>query len=173
MPVGLLILGTGFMAFYYVLPLFKPTVLATALTSLVFPLLATGAVLTGVKIRRPVHRSPWLVLAAAEGCNLLGDVAGVVQRNVFHIDQYPSIADVFYLLAYPMIGVALVMFVRRRTPGVQIPALIDSAMLSIAAGLLWWLYLVSPMTGATGSTLQRVVAVAYPVMDLLLLAVAL
>lgn len=168
-----LIGGAAFIGLYYLLPLTKPPAVATDLMSLVFPVAATTAVIAGILLHRPPRRLPWVLLAVGEGCNLLGDLIGTIQRNVFHIDPYPSGADVGYLLAYPVIGVALVLFVRRRTPDSHTPAVIDASVLSVAAGLLWWLYMVRPLTTAEGSALEKVVSVAYPVMDMLLLAIAL
>jgi diguanylate cyclase (GGDEF)-like protein len=124
-------------------------------------------------VNRPARRLPWYLLAAGEASNLTGDLVGTIQRNVLHIDPYPSAADIFYLAAYPVLGVALVLLVRRRTPGSHTSAVIDSAVLSVALGLLWWLYLVRPMTTSDGTALERAVSVAYPVVDMLLLAIAL
>jgi diguanylate cyclase (GGDEF)-like protein len=157
---------------YYLLSLFKPPAAVTDLVALVFPVLATGGILAGVLLHRPARRLPWLLLAAGEGANLLGDVIGTVQRNVFHVDVYPGPAEALYLLAYPLLGVALVMFVRRRTPDSNTPALLDASMLSLALGLLWWLYVISPLTTAHVSIQEKAVSVAFPVMDVLLLAVA-
>ena len=72
-----------------------------------------------------------------------------------------------------LVVAALVLLVRRRTPGSHTPALIDASVLSVALGLLWWLYLIRPMTTTEGTALERAVSVAYPVADMLLLAVAL
>src|SRR4051812_30492572 len=165
--------GAVCIALYYLLPLTKPPAVATDLMALVFPIAATTAVVPGIRLHRPARRRPWVLLAAGEGCNLLGDLIGTIQRNVFHVDPYPSLADVGYLAAYPVIGAALVLLVRRRTPGSHKPALIDASVLSVALGLLWWLYLIRPMTTAGGTSLERAVSVAYPVADMLLLAVAL
>src|SRR3954471_5131153 len=165
--------GAVFIALYYLLPLTKPPAVATDLMALLFPIGATAALVAGIALHRPARRRPWVLLAAGEGCNLLGDLIGTVQRNVFHVDPYPSLADVGYLAAHPVIGAALVLLVRRRTPGSHKPALIDASVLSVALGLLWWLYLIRPMTTTEGTALERAVSVAYPVADMLLLAVAL
>jgi two-component system cell cycle response regulator len=171
--IWFLVAGAAAIGFYYVLPLTKPAAVYTDITALVFPVLATGGVIAGIRLNRPIRRLPWVLLAVGEGFNLLGDLVGAIQRNVFHIDPYPSFADFGYLVAYPVIAVALVLFVRRRTPGSHTPAVIDASVVSLALGLLWWLYLVRPLTVGEGSVLEKAVSVAYPAMDMLLIAIAL
>ncbi|GAA2711918.1 hypothetical protein [Actinoplanes palleronii] len=65
----------------------------------------------------------------------------------------------------------MVFILRRRTPGWDLPGLIDAAILTVAAGLLCWVYLIGPTVGDTGATAAtRLVSAAYPLGDLLLLA---
>jgi len=165
--------GVAVIALYYLLPVFDAPPLARDLVSQLFPIGATVALVVGIRTNRPVRRLPWVLLALAQAANLTGDMINLLQNQVFHVDQYPSPSDVCYLVAYPIIGVALVLFVRRRTPGSHAPAVIDAAVISIALGLLWWLYVVRPLTVADGKPLEIAVNVAYPAMDLVLLAVAL
>jgi diguanylate cyclase (GGDEF)-like protein len=171
--IWFLVAGAAAIGVYYVVTALKPTSLVTDLIALVFPVAATGGLLAGIRMNRPPRRLPWVLLLVGEAFNLLGDLVGTIQRNVFHIDPYPSAADICYLLAYPILGVALVLFVRRRTPGSHTPAVIDAAVLSLSLGLLWWLYLIRPLTVGDASALEKAVSVAYPVMDMLVLAIAL
>ncbi|MGC9669870.1 GGDEF domain-containing protein [Planosporangium sp. 12N6] len=168
----LLAAGAAAIVGYYLIQLASPSAVVGELVSLLFPVIGLGAILAGVALHRPARRLPWLLLAAAEGANLLGDVVGAVQRNVFGIDAYPGPAEALYLLAYPLLATALVLFVRRRTPDSNTPGLLDASMLSLALGLLWWLSVISPLTSASGSALEKAVSVAFPVMDVLLLAIA-
>ena len=158
---------------YYLLPPLGAPAMARDLVSQLFPIGATGALAAGIAVHRPPRRLPWVLLAVAQACNLIGDLINFVQNNVFHVDQYPSPSDVCYLAAYPVIGVALVLLVRRRTPGSHAPAVIDAAVISVALGLLWWLYVVQPLTVAGGKPLETAVNVAYPSVDMVLLVMAL
>lgn len=133
---------------------------------------AAIAVLVGVALHRPVAPAPWLLLAAGQSAYVVGDWYTTITEWVTGETPGLSVADVFFLLQYPLIIAALAVFVRRRTPGSHAPALTDAAVLSIAVGLLWWVYIVSQIP-VSGSALQQAVALAYPVMDLLVLAVAL
>ncbi|WP_344614919.1 GGDEF domain-containing protein [Dactylosporangium salmoneum] len=100
---------------------------------------------------RPDGRTGWLLLGAGQLVPP-GEVA------------FPGAADALHLAQYPLVAAALVSFVRRRTPGRHIPSLLDAGILAIAAGLLSWVYL---------TPADRLVTVAYPVGDLLVLAIGL
>jgi two-component system cell cycle response regulator len=130
-------------------------------------------VLAGIAVNRPPGRLPWLILAAAQGMYSIGDTLYFVLHTVLHRDGYPDLADVFYLAQYPLICLALVVFIRRRTPGRDTVTLIDAAVLAVAGGLLSWVYVISPLAGSDDSTLAGAVSLGYPTMDLLVLAVAL
>ena len=84
-----------------------------------------------------------------------------------------SLADAFYLAAYPMIaGGLLVAVLRRRPLGVDWRALIDTALVVVIAGFFMWVYLVQPILDDPDlSRSEAWAAVAYPLADLLLLAV--
>src|SRR5262249_39832968 len=65
------------------------------------------------------------------------------------------------------------MLVRARTPGRDLAYLLDTAMMTVAASILSWVYLIGPSVRAGGTLASAVTSVAYPVMDLGLLTVAL
>lgn len=65
------------------------------------------------------------------------------------------------------------MFVRRRTPGWDLPSLLDTAIIAVGAGPLGWIYLVEPLAGNDVlSRAAKVLQGAYPLMDLVLLVLA-
>jgi PAS domain S-box-containing protein len=83
---------------------------------------------------------------------------------------YPSVGDFAYLAVYPCLIAGLLMLVRRRSPGRDRESLIDSLIVAIGIGTLWWVFLMSPTARDSSSTwIQRVVSVSYPFMDLMLL----
>ena len=58
-----------------------------------------AAILAGVRMHRPARRVPWYLFAAAQACSGVGDVLWWVYADVLHAQPFPSIADVFYLVA--------------------------------------------------------------------------
>ena len=65
------------------------------------------------------------------------------------------------------------MLVRRRSPGRDRASLIDSLIIAIGVGTLSWVFLLAPYAHDQSLTLvQKLTAMAYPIMDLLLFGVA-
>ena len=135
---------------------------------------AVVAVALGVLRHRPRQRLPWALLLANQLVYLAGDVTFYVRHDLLNLQAFPSISDVFYLLHYPLLVAALWLFVRARTPGRDRPALLDGVILTTGAALIGWVFIFGPQVhGGSGSFLVRATSLAYPVMDLGVLAVGL
>ena len=135
----------------------------------------TVAVLAGARRIRRARRLPWLLFAAGQFSYTLGDVAYYLAHGVFGSDAFPAPADLFYLLQYPLVCWSLILLVRRRTPSWNAATLLDASILAIGLGMLWWVYLIGPLAAdvdGSESLASTVVSIAYPVMDLIVLVVA-
>ncbi|WP_051808322.1 GGDEF domain-containing protein [Actinoplanes subtropicus] len=126
----------------------------------------------GVRRNRPVVRWPWYLMAAGRVFFTAGDVSYWVQSEVLHHDAFPTYSDALYLVYYPALAIALLGLVRARRPGKDLPGLLDALVLSTGAAMLSWVFLIVPYVRAADiSPLARVVSLAYPVADILVLAV--
>ena len=66
----------------------------------------------------------------------------------------------------------LLLLIRRRNPGRDRDSVIDSMIVAIGVGTMQWVFLMSPVAHDSASTvLQKLVGMAYPFMDLVLLTV--
>ena len=84
---------------------------------------------------------------------------------------YPSMADVFWLALYPGVFIGLALIIRRRSAGRDWATLVDATTISTGLGLLCWVYLVHPAAIAeTDSRLSHAAVMAYPVADVVVLA---
>jgi diguanylate cyclase (GGDEF)-like protein/PAS domain S-box-containing protein len=131
--------------------------------------LAIGA---GVVINRPARKAPWLLLAAANLCFIIGQLSFLVLADILKVTvPFPSFADGFYLATYPLAAVGLLIFIWWRTPDRDRRSLIDALTLTVGLALLSWIYLILPYVhNADLSWLQKSVAIGYPLGDVLLLA---
>jgi diguanylate cyclase (GGDEF)-like protein len=132
---------------------------------------AVAAVLVGVQRNRPPTRVTWWWLAAGQLLFVVGDLLFDLHERVWHSDAYPSAADGFYLSGYLPLTIGLLLLIRARTPGRDRASLIDAAIIATGLGLLSWVFLMKP--AATDSTLTvvgRIISIAYPAADVLLLA---
>jgi len=131
------------------------------------------AILVGVRRHRPELAGPWYVLAAARAVYVVGDLIFYGNALVFGDPRFPSLADLFYLGQYPLFTVGLLLLIRRRSPGRDRPSLLDALIITIGFGLLSWVFLLNPYVDAPGlSQVVKAVSIAFPLSDLLVLAVA-
>jgi diguanylate cyclase (GGDEF)-like protein len=131
------------------------------------------AIVVGTRLHRPAKRTMWYLFAAANGVWAFGDAVYSVNLYVFEKDDFPSIADPIYLLAYPLFVAGLFVLIRGRTPGRDRAGLLDAAIISTGLALLAWAFIMRPTaTDGTMTGFERLVSLAYPVCDVLLLAMA-
>jgi diguanylate cyclase (GGDEF)-like protein len=118
------------------------------------------------------NRAAWLVILAGQTCFLIGDVCFAMLEHVFHSESYPNIGDVFYVAGYPFIAVGLVMLLRSRGTSRDAGGVIDGFIVATSAGVLLWVYFVEPTAfDQTLPLFERLINVAYPAGDLLLIAI--
>ncbi|MDH4145871.1 MAG: PAS domain-containing protein, partial [Acidimicrobiia bacterium] len=120
--------------------------------------------------RRPrAERSPWVMLAAGNALLAMGEVTWTVLALLGR-DPYPSIADGLYLCGYPILAAGVIQLGNRQS-AVDRSWWLDAALVTASAGLVTWAFVVRPHAMADAAPwFERVVTLAYPLMDLLLLA---
>ena len=137
----------------------------------VIGLVAVVGIVAGVRLNRLPRPLPWLMLAAGQLAFVLGDGLWDLYDLVLGTSPSPSPADVLYLAGYPLLAAGLAVLARRRSVTSGAAGLIDAAIVTIGAAVVSWVFLIAPYFGdASLHPAERVVAVAYPVGDLLLLA---
>ncbi len=131
------------------------------------------AIVAGTVINRPAHRAPWLLLAAGTLCLAIAQTALLVSTVTRHETvPVPSWLDGFYLATYPLCAAGLLVFIRWRTAGRDRSSLLDALTVTVGLALLSWLHLIEPYTGNPGlSWVHKAFAIAYPLGDVLVLAV--
>jgi diguanylate cyclase (GGDEF)-like protein len=151
---------------------FLPDGLAADIGYVAVGLAGATAIVVGIRINLPARGWPWYLMAAGQFIWVGGDVAGSWATDVAHLDEFPSPADAFYLSAYPVLALGLLLLIRgRRLPGDR-SGLLDSATVTVGLGMLSWVLLARPTISSyrDESVVSTAVAVAYPVGDILLLA---
>ena len=139
---------------------------------LVINLSSVLALATGIARYRP-HGYAWHLILANQVVYLGGDFLFYLGRNAWHWTSYPAPADALYLGHYPLLTAGLVVLIRSRNTSKGFEDLFDSAIAGVGFGVLSWLFLIAPSAQSTGPLLAKVVSVAYPVSDLIVVLVAL
>jgi diguanylate cyclase (GGDEF)-like protein/PAS domain S-box-containing protein len=131
------------------------------------------AVLVGARVHHRQRPLPWVLLAVGLFSYTIGEGAFYYPQLVEgRPAAVPSIADPFYLVLYPCLAGALIVFVRRQNPGGDRAAVLDSLIITVGIALLSWVFLIEPTLRDTEiGNLERLTAISYPLGDILVLAV--
>jgi PAS domain S-box-containing protein len=132
------------------------------------------AMVVAARMHAPRQRLPWYLVAIGQALFVAGDVITYNYERFFGTEPpFPSIGDVLYLSVYPFLIAGVLMLVRRRSPGRDRASLIDSLIIAVGVGTLSWVFLLAPYAHDESLTLiQKLTAMAYPIMDLILFGVA-
>ena len=128
---------------------------------------ALGCLARAVLIR--AERAAWFFIGAA----LLATTAGDILYDFWYGGNppFPSAADVGYLAFYPLLYVGIALLLRRRVSTFSASLWLDGLVAATAAGALASSVLVEVVVNSThGSPLVVVTNLAYPLGDVLLLA---
>jgi hypothetical protein len=127
---------------------------------------AAGAMFAGVAVSRPQPLSAYVLLATGVLLLGIGDILYGISQPV------PSLADVLYVTAYPLIGLGLMGLVRRRQPIESRSPLIEAMVVAVGIGVIAMALLLVP-SGDSESLgyLTPAVALGYPLMDVALIAI--
>src|SRR5215207_5314833 len=132
------------------------------------------AIFAGIRMHRPAAAAAWGCFALGFALFWVGDLYTysyplLLKREV----PFPSLGDGAYLAVYPALMTGLLMLQRRRTQRGDRGSAIDAAIMTVGLALPSWIWLTAPyLHDHTLSTAGRLVSVAYPLADVLLLAVA-
>ncbi|GIE85117.1 GGDEF domain-containing protein [Actinoplanes regularis] len=130
-------------------------------------------ILVGVRLHRPARRAAWIMLALGQTVYAAADA--VYSYDVWSTGDMaePTPSDVLYLSSYLLTGVAVLIFVRRRTPGWDFATAIDALVIALSSGMLTWVFLIEPVASDPALALPaKLTEAAYPVLDLMLLILA-
>jgi signal transduction histidine kinase len=149
----------------------------SGLRAAVYTAVALGmvvAMVAGTRQWRPAQPMAWYLIAGGQLLFAVGDAISFYRQWVLGREvPFPSVADGFYLAFYLMLAAGLLLLVRRRAPGRDLASLIDATIITTGVGMLSWVFLIGPYVRLPDLSLpQRLVSIAYPLGDLLLLAVA-
>jgi len=137
-----------------------------------FPVAAVAATLVGVWLNRPRSKAPWYLVAVSGLCAVTADslyAIGIEQRGTV---PFPSTADYFALASYAVLAAALLLMIRKQVPGRDWPSLIDAGIVTVGVAIVAWTFLVRPSLTSDTTALETGVALAFPVMDVLLVSLA-
>lgn len=131
------------------------------------------AIVAGILLNRPARPGGWITLAVGQACYAAADV--LYSFDVWSTGSMtePTPSDILYLSSTLLTGATVLVFIRRRTPGWDLATGLDALVVAISASILSWEFFVEPV--ASDSTLSlsgKLTEAAYPILDLMLLILA-
>ena len=118
-------------------------------------------------------RPAWALLAVGLGWNLVGQMSLAPYQLLGRDAPYPSVGDLFYILAYPfLIGAFVVLLRAYRKSGFPMGSRGDRGAIMAGVGVIAAavaLPILRPVVAVEGPLLERILTVAYPILDLVLL----
>ena len=135
---------------------------------------AAAAVAYAGFLHRPRALGAWLFIAAGQLAFALGDGLFGLEEYVLHNKPFPSIADVFYLAGYPLSAAGLRSADSRSRSAPELGGRDRRDRDHVSLTLASWLFLMGPIAhDRTLNGTGRLISLAYPLGDVLLLATAL
>jgi hypothetical protein len=129
----------------------------------------------GIRLHRPESKAPWIWFAVGFLLFWLGDLYTYSYPKLTGNETpFPSLGDASYIAVYPALMVGLLLLVRRRAERSKDSGRTDAMILTIGLAVPQWIVLMAPNLHVDElSTLAKLVSIAYPFGDVLLLAAAL
>ncbi|MCY1143545.1 EAL domain-containing protein [Actinoplanes sp. Pm04-4] len=128
-------------------------------------------IVAGVRRHRPGAARAWWIFTTGVLSFVIADTVSEMTGIVLHDRPFPFWDDLLYFLAYPLLVAGLVMIARGRGRRER-AGLVDAAIIAAGVGLVYWVFVIQPTLGDTGSPLfARLVNVGYPTYDVVMCAV--
>jgi diguanylate cyclase (GGDEF)-like protein/PAS domain S-box-containing protein len=137
-----------------------------------FPIAAVGATLVGVTMNRPRSRWPWYLVAISGLCAIAADAVYIVNLDRYATVPFPSFADYVGLGSYVVLAAALLLMIRKQVPGRDWASLVDAGIVTVGVAIVAWTFVMQPRISPESDGLETVVALAFPVMGVLLVSLA-
>ena len=152
--------------------------LRTILTDIIYPLINLMttfalffAALHSKKLSKRLHWG-WVFVATAQFSFTIGDIFWMSIYYLQKSPPFPSIADLMYLLYYPLFFLGIVLLSGSRLDLKELKKrTLDLLIVFFTATLVYWIFLINPIIHQhDGITLiALIISLAYPIGDLILL----
>ncbi|MBC7265750.1 MAG: hypothetical protein H5T75_02070 [Coriobacteriia bacterium] len=138
-----------------------------------FALFATGSAFDVARRLKPGEplRAQVVLIGLGMAALVMGDFLYWLLESVLGLSPYPSVADVFYVASFPLLGGGLMLALRAFSRGNKQPMPLAAAVAaSLLATFAVWGTVLAPVFGDSEiSILEKVLDALYPVGDLWLL----
>jgi diguanylate cyclase (GGDEF)-like protein len=125
----------------------------------------------GVRLHRPAHPGAWLLLAAALVCGAGANTAWAVHISESGSPGFSAV-DVLYFAGYPLLAAGLALLPERPAVRSRWAGMAEAGIVTCTGATLAWVGLYDPFIVDADPTPAFHSAMAYPLLDLLLVSMA-
>ncbi|HEX2754481.1 MAG TPA: EAL domain-containing protein [Candidatus Limnocylindrales bacterium] len=133
-------------------------------------LASSVAIVIGWKRYRASQRA-WLAIALGLALYSFGDIAYSIIAALTASEPFPSAADGFYLAGEVLIVIGVGRLAGTIGRGLYRPALLDAALVATAGAFIAWPLVLDPISAQVTDPLSGLIALSYPIVDLVLVGV--
>jgi diguanylate cyclase (GGDEF)-like protein len=131
---------------------------------------AAAFVVLGMRRERPPGVHAWYLFGFGVWANASGTLVEGIETRVFHSTDYPTVADLFWVVLYPAFLLGMALLIRRRTARRDWGTLVDTGIIGTGLGLLAWVLIIRPQAfDPTLSMAGRAAVIVGPLSDIVLL----
>ena len=133
---------------------------------------AVGAIAYGVKRYQPDSRPAWWLLGSGVLLFITGGTASKFWHQIIGRQNvpFPSFIDGIHLTMYLAFAAGLLILARAQTADGDRASLLDGLTITLGVGVLFWVFLIGPAIREPGGLIVRLIGAAYPLGDVLVLA---
>lgn len=137
---------------------------------------AAASVVVSVRRRRPTGAAAWYLFAGGVFLNASGILVAWIGTRLYGEGALgsPALPDFFWLGLYPCLITGMGLLVRRMTTRRDRTPLVDTTTITTGLALVSWVFVIRPLASdPTLSVLARMDLIAYPIGDVIVLALML
>jgi two-component system, sensor histidine kinase PdtaS len=124
------------------------------------------------KNQRDIFKS-WLLLAIGMGFYVTANMFYFIFKDVLNVISYPSIADILYLFAYPLLLVGIILFANKPFK-IRYKNLLDVIIIMASSFFIVWFLFIWPIVEPSRpDTISLLLSISYLFLDLVVLFVVL
>jgi hypothetical protein len=144
---------------------------ATNIIFLFFPLFAAISGMHAVRVygRKNVHGRSLFFITLGLWAWFVGEALFALYELVLKINPYPSIADVFYILAYPLVLFGIYHELKNYNTEISPLKSLTVSSISILMSIFVFYIMIFPVFNAHESLARNIISVAYGIGDMLLI----
>jgi two-component system, sensor histidine kinase PdtaS len=111
----------------------------------------------------------WMLMGIAILCYTLGDITWGVLELGYNQNPFPSVADIFYLIFYPLFALGIFFLPRDKFSHFEeLKIILEMGIVILTVGLIFWIFLIEPNLLHQEEYFSSIITITYIIGDFVL-----